>query len=110
MPRRTTSDNSGAELRAWLLDEERELLAWMLLPSGTLVDDDHPLPPAPDLDDITEDDVMAFALSKGARALAAGQAYRLDRRDLPLDHPARRVGHLGDILVLTEHDELIEGR
>jgi hypothetical protein len=30
------------------------------------------------------------------------------RGDLPPDHPARRVGDLGDYLILTEDDELIE--
>ena len=41
------------------------------------------------------------------RPLAEGKAHQLCRRDLPPDHPARRVGDLGDYLILTEGNELV---
>ncbi len=44
------------------------------------------------------------------RDLFEGCVYRLNRRDLPLAHPARRVGDLGNGLVLTEDNLLIEER
>ena len=44
------------------------------------------------------------------RDLMEGRAHRLFRRDLLDLHPARRVGRLGDALVLTADDELIEDR
>jgi hypothetical protein len=41
-------------------------------------------------------------------ALEAGGEWRLQRWDLPFDHPARAVGGLYDELILIETDELIE--
>jgi hypothetical protein len=41
-------------------------------------------------------------------ALACGRSYRLQRRNLPGDHPALGRGAVGDVLVLTEDDELVE--
>jgi hypothetical protein len=47
-----------------------------------------------------------------AAAILTGDLRRrtATRGDLPLDHPARRAGELGDALVLTERNELIEDR
>jgi hypothetical protein len=113
VPRRTSGDNSGAELRAWLIDQERELLTDTVTPipwhrGKEIPAAEHVGPP--DLDAISEDDPLAWELSGDLRTLVRGRAYRLDRRDLPLDHPARRAGELGDALVLTERNELIEDR
>ena len=49
---------------------------------------------------------LDLAMGSRMRDLAAGRAYRLDRRDLPPGHPARRQGDLGDALILTE-DNLV---
>jgi hypothetical protein len=47
-----------------------------------------------------------------AAAILTGDLRRrtATRGDLPLDHPARRAGELGDALVRTERNELIEDR
>jgi hypothetical protein len=46
-------------------------------------------------------------MAKFWRPLAEGYEHRLSRRDRPSDHPARRVGDLGDYLILTEDNELL---
>jgi hypothetical protein len=104
--------SGGAELRQWRLDYERELLAAMLTPvpwhHGKPIPVEKQAPP-PNLDAITEDDVMAWELSGPMRALAEGREYRLWRSDLPDWHPARRAGDLGDALVLTKDNKLLGG-
>jgi hypothetical protein len=109
MPRRTTGDNSGAELRAWLLAEERELYEAMTRPPPEPMNERTPWRPPEPVAAVGPplEDVLAAALGGWIRTLAEGKAYRLCRRDLPLDHPARRVGDLGDALVLTEDNELV---
>ena len=111
MPRRIGGDNSGAELRAWLIDGERALLADVLTPipfrHGKEIPVEERVGP-PDLDNISEDDALAWILSSGLRDLVAGRAYRLQRRDLPDLHPAARAGALGDALILTANNELVE--
>ena len=58
----------------------------------------------------TPQEIAEWPLGGAVAALADGREYRLSRRDLPLDHPARRAGDLGDALVLTDGDELVEVR
>ena len=74
----------------------------MMRPPQAPIDGRPPAPVNPPLVD-----VMAEELSKPLRALADGRPYRLYRRDLPPDHAARRVGNLGDAMVLTESNELV---
>jgi hypothetical protein len=100
--RRTTAHNSGAELRRWLLETEQELFDAMMAPPQDPIDGRPPTVVNPAFRY-----VMAGELSKPLRALAEGKAYRLYRRDLPPNHPTRRVGDLGDALILTENDELV---
>jgi hypothetical protein len=96
-------DNSDVQLRRWLLETEQELFDAMIAPPPDPIDGRPPTVVNPAFRDL-----MAEELGKPLRALAEGHAFKLDRRDLPLDHPARRAGDLGDSLILTEADELIE--
>ena len=40
----------------------------------------------------TPEEIAGNAFGGPVSELAEGRAYRLSRRDLPLDHPARRAG------------------
>ena len=44
--------------------------------------------------------------SKPVDVLVGGEAYTLQRSDLPADHPARAQGRPGDLLVLGADDKL----
>ena len=88
-------------LRAWLLAEETELYEDIMKPPPPGIDGRPPAKVDPALVD-----ALDLAMGSRMRDLAAGRAYRLDRRDLPPGHPARRQGDLGDALILTE-DNLV---
>ena len=103
VPRRTTSDNAGAELRAWLLAEQMVIYESVTGPPQMPIDGRPPTQVDPAVAN-----TIAEEISKFWRPLAEGKAHRLCRRDLPPDHPARRVGDLGDALTLTEDNELTE--
>jgi hypothetical protein len=102
VPRRTTDDNSGAELRAWLLAEQIEIYEAVTGPPRVPIDGRPPTQVDP-----TGWGEITDAMAAFWRPLAEGKAHRLCRRDLPPDHPARRVGDLSDYLVLTEANELV---
>jgi hypothetical protein len=94
-------DNSGAELRAWLLAEQMVIFEAVTGPPQMPLDGRPPTQVDPGVwGEITEQMALFW------RPLAEGKAHRLCRRDLPPDHPGRRVGDLGDYLVLGEDDEL----
>jgi hypothetical protein len=103
MPRRTTGDNAGAVLRAWLLAEQMVIYEAVTGPPQTPIDGRPPTQVA-----LAVGNGIAEAMALFWRPLAEGEAYRLCRRDLPDGHPARRIGDLGDALILSENDELIE--
>jgi len=104
MPRKPKrADTSGAELRAWLLEQEQELFDAMTAPPRTPIDGRPPTQVDP-----TFTALMAEELSKPLRALAAGEAYRCRRAELPDWHPERRGDDLNDMFVLNERNELIE--
>lgn len=50
----------------------------------------------------------AEALSIGVNQLSRGETYSFPRYMLPGDHPARLVGGLHDMLVLTEDNQLCQ--
>ena len=102
MPRRTTGDSAGAELRAWLLAEETELYEHAMQPPPKGIDGRPAAVRNPALES-----ALDLAMGSRMRTLADGLEYRLHRRDLPPGHPARRAGHLGDALTLTESNELL---
>jgi hypothetical protein len=58
----------------------------------------------------TPAEIADWPLGGPVRDLAGGEAYRLHRHDLPDWHAARYAGDLGDALVLTEDNELVEKR
>jgi hypothetical protein len=96
-------DNSGTELRAWLLAEQMEIFEVVTGPPQMPIDGRPPTKvDAAVWNEITQQMALFW------RPLADGEAHRLCRRDLPPDHPARRFGDLGDYLILTEDNELIE--
>jgi hypothetical protein len=101
--RRVGGDNSGAELRAWLLAEEMVIFEAVTGPPQMPIDGRPPTQVDPGVGDAIAEQMALFW-----RPLAEGLEYRLDRSVLPPDHPARRLGDLGDALILTENDELIE--
>jgi hypothetical protein len=103
VPERVAPDNAGAMLRQWLLEQELELYEHTMKPPPPAIDR---RPPA-QVDPAFQAE-LAAGMSGWWRTLADGEAYRLCRRDLPNDHPARRAGDLGDGLILTENDQLIE--
>ena len=103
MPRRTTGDNSGAELRAWLLAQEMESYEAVTGPPQAPIDGRPPAQVDPAVGN-----AIAEAMALFWCPLADGKAHQLCRRDLPPGHPARRVGDLSDALILPENDELIE--
>lgn len=81
MPRRPKRrGDDGAELRRFLVEQEREIPLSGICPG----------------------------FDASVAALEAGGEWRLQRWHLPFDHPARAVGGLYDELILTEADELIE--
>jgi hypothetical protein len=85
-----------------------ELVAAMLTLPG--LERGRPMEPEPpNLDAINDPESLAWILGSALRDLMEGRAHRLDRRDLPDWHPARRAGDLGDALVLTEDNELLGG-
>jgi hypothetical protein len=92
---------SNVGLRAWLLQQEQELFDAMTAPPRTPVDGRPATAVPPELQA-----ALAEELSKPLQALAEGREYQLERMSLPLDHPERRVGDPGDVLVLTAGDEL----
>jgi hypothetical protein len=98
--RRDRPADTGAELRAFLLAEAKSALAVLLGHDWPLGDHSSYEP--------TPQEIAEWPLGGPVAALAEGKAHRLHRRDLPLDHPARRVGDLGDALILTEDNELTE--
>jgi hypothetical protein len=102
VPRRTTRPDAGAELRRWLIAEERELLTDVLTPIGWERGKPMENPPEPpNLDAvINEPGTFAWVISSQLRTLLDGSEYRLYRRDLYEGHPARRQGDLGDALIL----------
>ena len=101
MPRRTTGDAAGAELRQWLLEREQELCESILFPPPVPIDGRPPTKVNPDLEA-----ALAAACAGWVGALAEGREYRLDRRSLPPQHPLRRQGDLGDALILGADNEL----
>jgi hypothetical protein len=90
-------------LRAWLLAEEMVIYEAVTGPPHQSRDGRPPTQVA-----LAVGNGIAEAMALFWRPLAEGEAYRLRRHDLPSDHPARRLGDLGDALILTENDELIE--
>lgn len=102
MPRCTVDDNSGAELRAWLLAQEMEIYEAVTGPPQAPIDGRPPTQGDPAVGN-----AIAEAMAGFWQPLAEGKTHRLYRRDLPPDHPARRAGDLGDYLILTEGDELV---
>jgi hypothetical protein len=94
--------SGGAELRAWLLAEAKSVVAFLL-------GHDWPLGGHSSYEP-TPTEIARHPFGTDVVALSEGRAYRLQRRDLPLDHPARRAGGLSDALVLTPNNELIDER
>jgi hypothetical protein len=103
VPRRTIGDNSGAELRAWLLAEQMVIFEAVTGPPRMPIDGRPPTQVDPAFWNVFTEETAGFW-----RPLAEGKAHRLRRSDLPPDHLARRVGELSDMLVLTEGNEVIE--
>jgi hypothetical protein len=103
VPERVVPDNVGAMLRPRLLAQQVEVYEAVTGPPQTPIDGRPPTQVDPAVGN-----AIAEAMAGFWRPLAEGKAHQLCRRDLPLDHPARRVGDLGDALVLTENDELIK--
>lgn len=107
------TDNSGAQLREWLIEHELTLMTDALTPVGFHQGkkiEPPPSPPTPsEVVAAVNDETNVFAWNVGhdLRVLLAGEALHLYRRDLPGWCPARFAGALSDALVLTVDDELI---
>lgn len=111
---RRASNADGAEVRLHLLRLQSALLAGFVSGvdwpprglKGCLVEilERPDLPPIPEFTDAQ----LAMPFGSGVRALAAGEAFKCARGDLPDWHPAARAGARHDRLLLTEDDELID--
>jgi hypothetical protein len=77
VPRRTTGDNSGAELRAWLLAEQMEIYEAVTAPPQVPIDGRPPTQVDPAVGN-----AIAEAMAGFWRPLAEGKAHQLCRRDL----------------------------
>ncbi|CAN5207930.1 hypothetical protein BH11ACT6_BH11ACT6_03640 [soil metagenome] len=107
-------DTDGADVRLHLLRLHSAMLAgfvagvdWPPREWAGCLDEmlERPdLPPIPEFTDAQ----LAAPFGADVRALAAGEAFKCARGDLPGWHPAARAGAGHDRFLLTEDDELID--
>jgi hypothetical protein len=101
MPRKPKRvDTSGAELRQFLLELERELFAGLMTPP-TPVDGRPPAVVPPELRD-----ALAAAFGSTVQQLAAGEAVLIHRYSLPEWCPEAHEGHPCDYLWLDSDSTL----